>query len=63
MEPLIDPALIQYCETHTHARSPLLRELEHYTRAHFSDAEMLVGPVEGALLALLVRLTLARRVL
>ncbi|MHB1587297.1 MAG: O-methyltransferase [Acidiferrobacteraceae bacterium] len=63
MEALLDPALAHYCETHSHPPGPLLREIEHYTREHFSDAEMLVGPVEGALLALLVRLSGARRVL
>ncbi|MHB1528270.1 MAG: O-methyltransferase [Acidiferrobacteraceae bacterium] len=63
MEALLDPALATYCETHSQVPSLLLRELEQYTRAHFKDAEMLIGPVEGALLALLVRLLAARRVL
>jgi len=63
VKPLIDPAIADYCVTHSHAPSPLLRELELYTRSHFPNADMLTGALEGALLAQLVRLSGARRVL
>ncbi|GAB4511913.1 MAG: class I SAM-dependent methyltransferase [Sulfuricaulis sp.] len=60
----IIPSKIEgYCLRHTSARNKLLRELEKYTQRHCDDAQMLIGPHEGALLAMLVRLTGARRVL
>lgn len=63
MKPLLDPAITEYCATHSRPPSPLLSELERYTRAHFSNAGMLTGPLEAALLALLVQIRGARRVL
>lgn len=64
MEPLLPAAIEAYARDHTSAPSPLLAELEAHTRARCGqDAEMLIGPVEGALLRLLVRLSVARRVL
>ncbi len=56
-------ALGQYVQAHTSAPSPLLQELEQETRRDFERHRMLVGAVEGRLLALLVRLSGARRVL
>jgi caffeoyl-CoA O-methyltransferase len=53
----------EYCLRHTTARDKLLRELEKYTNRYCADARMLIGPHEGALLAMLVRLTGARRIL
>jgi len=52
-----------YCLRHTTARNKLLRELEKYTQRNCADAQMLIGPHEGALLAMLVRLSGARRIL
>ncbi|MDH3687883.1 MAG: class I SAM-dependent methyltransferase [Gammaproteobacteria bacterium] len=43
--------------------SPLLQELESYTRAQCKDWEMLIGGLEGALLKMMIRLSGARRVL
>jgi caffeoyl-CoA O-methyltransferase len=53
----------EYCLRHTTARDKLLRELEKYTLRHCADFQMLIGPHEGALLAMLVRLTGAQRIL
>lgn len=63
MTPLLDVALDDYCRAHTRAPSPLLAELIQVTRAKMTDHQMQVGPVEGALLGLLVRLAGAKRVL
>jgi caffeoyl-CoA O-methyltransferase len=60
---IIPQPIEDYCLRHTTARNKLLRELEKYTRRHLADARMLIGPHEGALLALLVRLSGARRVI
>jgi caffeoyl-CoA O-methyltransferase len=60
---IIPKKIEEYCLRHTTARGKLLRELERYTQRHCTDAQMLIGPHEGALLAMLVRLTGARRVL
>lgn len=63
METIIARPIEEYCLRHTSARNPLLQELEVYTQRHCDDARMLTGPHEGALLAMLVQLTGARRVL
>ncbi len=63
MHNIVPEAIEAYCAAHTDAPSGLLRELEGYTRAHCADAQMLTGPVEGALLRLLVELSGARYVL
>ncbi len=63
MLPILPPALEDYCAAHSSAPSPLLDELERHTRAHCALSQMLVGPLEGALLKLLVKLTGTRRVL
>jgi len=60
---IIPRKIEEYCLRHTTARDKLLRELEKYTNRHCADAQMLIGPFEGALLAMLVRLTGARRIL
>lgn len=62
MQALIAPELEDYARAHSRAEPPLLRELADYTRAHCADAEMLIGPLEGALLHMLVRLLDARRI-
>lgn len=63
MQPILPQALEDYCATHSSAPSPLLDELERHTRAHCAFSQMLVGPLEGALLRMLVKLTNARRIL
>ncbi len=63
MKPIVDPALEQYAAQHSLAPSALLNELAQYTREHCSDAQMLIGPLEGAVLRQLIALTAARRVL
>ena len=60
---IVPPKIEEYCLRHTSARDKLLRELEKYTQRHCADSQMLIGPHEGALLAMLVRLSGARRVL
>lgn len=63
MKAIIPRKIEDYCLRHSTARDKLLRELEKYTRRHCEDSQMLIGPHEGALLAMLVRLSDARRVL
>jgi caffeoyl-CoA O-methyltransferase len=60
---IIPKSIEEYCLRHTSVGGKLLRELENYTRRYCEDSQMLIGPHEGALLALLVRLSGARRVL
>lgn len=61
--PLVDPALEEYCRAHSAPASSLRDELFAYTQAHCQLPQMLTGPLEGALLAMLVRLTRARRII
>ncbi|HEY5682302.1 MAG TPA: class I SAM-dependent methyltransferase [Sulfuricaulis sp.] len=63
MKALIPRKIEEYCLHHSTPRGKRLRELELYTRRHVDYSQMLIGPHEGALLALLVRLTGARRIL
>jgi len=60
---IIPRKIEEYWLRHTSARDKLLRELEKYTKRHCADAQMLIGPHEGALLAMLVRLSGARHIL
>jgi caffeoyl-CoA O-methyltransferase len=63
MKAIVPRKIEEYCLRHSSTEDKLLRELEKYTQRHCADAQMLIGPHEGALLTLLVRLTGARRVL
>ncbi len=63
MDDIIPQPIEDYARTHSTPASPLLAELEAYTRAHRDDANMLIGPLEGAVLKLLIRLIGARRIL
>ena len=63
MERLIDKTLEDYARAHITALPEALAEIEHYTYAHRPDAAMLSGPLEAALLRLLVMLCPARRIL
>lgn len=58
-----DRDLEAYAETHSSAQPPYLRQVADHTREFSVASGMLVGPVIGRLLAMLVRLTGARRVL
>jgi caffeoyl-CoA O-methyltransferase len=60
---LIDEKLDAYCNEHTTAPSPALTELVAFTRANVAESQMQVGRVEGQLLALLVALSGAKRIL
>lgn len=60
---IIPRKIEDYCLRHSTARDKLLRELEKYTHKHCELPQMLIGPHEGALLAMLVRLTRARQIL
>lgn len=60
---LFPEALEKYAADHTSAEPALLRELSRETHSTMELPQMLVGPLEGAFLRLLVRLTKARRVL
>lgn len=63
MDPIVPPAIDDYCAAHSSAPDKLLEELERHTRAQCANPQMIVGHLEGALLQMLVRLTSARRVL
>lgn len=63
MKTIIPKRIEEYCLRHSAPRNKFLRELEKYTQRHCDFPQMLIGPHEGALLAMLVRLTGARHVL
>ncbi len=63
MKPVVRKVIEDYAATHSSKPSELLRELEAYTVKHCANAQMLIGPVEGALLQMLIRAIGARRVL
>jgi caffeoyl-CoA O-methyltransferase len=60
---IIPKKIEDYCLRHTNPRGKLLRELEKYTQRYCDNSQMLIGPHEGTLLAMLVRLSGARRIL
>lgn len=62
MIPIISPAIEDYCRAHSVSASPLRDELHAHTHVHCKLPQMLTGPLEGAFLAMLVRLTRARRI-
>ena len=59
----IDGAVERYVEEHPSAEGELFQRLAAETREKSSAPQMMVGQVEGSVLALLVRLTGAKRVL
>ena len=59
---LVSDEVDAYCEAHTIAESPTMRAIAEQTRAEIDMWIMMIGPVEGALLRLLVQLRGARRV-
>jgi caffeoyl-CoA O-methyltransferase len=60
---LLSPALEAYVVAHTDRESALLQRLREETRRTLPSPQMQVGAVEGALLAMLVRISGARRIL
>ena len=63
MDPLVSGAIEAYAAAHTTVPGALLDELEAYTKAHCPNPQMLTGAIEGRLLAILVAITGAKRVL
>jgi len=63
MKAILPKKIEEYCLKHSTVSSSLLRELEKYTKRHCAYSQMLIGPHEGAFLAMLVRLTGARQIL
>lgn len=63
MEPIVPPAIEEYCLAHSSASSALLQELHAYTSKNVANAQMLIGPLEAAFLQLMVRATGTKRVL
>ena len=63
MKAILPRRIEEYCQRHSTPRDKLLRELEKYTQRHCEFPQMLIGAHEGALLAILVRLTGARHIL
>ena len=60
---LVPEAIEEYASAHTEPVSPLFEQLRKETYAKMELPQMQVGPIEGAFLRLLVRLTGAKRVL
>jgi caffeoyl-CoA O-methyltransferase len=61
--PITQLDLLAYAEAHSTAQPELLKALAEHTRAYSLAAGQIVSPVVGRLLAMLVGLTRARRVL
>lgn len=59
----ISPEIEGYCVGHTTPENDLFRELARETREKTEHPQMQVGPLEGAFLRMLVRISRARRVL
>jgi caffeoyl-CoA O-methyltransferase len=60
---LVAPPIETYIRAHTSAEDPLLVELRARTQAELRSPQMQVGPVEGAMLRMLVALHGGKRVL
>jgi caffeoyl-CoA O-methyltransferase len=63
MEELTKPGIEQYAERHTSPEPPHLAALAAETRQFSSEAQMLVGQIEGRFLKMLVAMLQPRRVL
>ncbi len=63
MNPLVSEAIETYAAAHSSPEPELLAALAAETRASMKSPQMMVGHTEGLFLALLVRLTGARRIL
>ena len=60
---LVPEVIEEYASAHTEPISPLFEQLREETYAKMESPQMQVGPIEGTLLRLLVRLIGAKRVL
>lgn len=60
---IVRPKVERYAEEHTTPPTPLLAEVAATTRSAMELPEMMVGAVEGALLAMLVAMLCPRRIL
>lgn len=60
---LVSASIEQYAHDHTKPRGDVLEEIRAYTQANVPMSQMIVGPVEGALLETLAALVGARQVL
>ncbi len=63
MEPIVPPDIEAYCTAHSTSPSALLQELYEHTNRNCADPQMMIGPLEAALLQALIRISGARRVL
>lgn len=63
MKDLVPPSIEAYAEVHSWAESGLCRALREETVRTMEFSQMVVGPLEGALLKMMVRLVGATRVL
>lgn len=63
MIPLIDKALDDYAALHSLPASPLRQEVEAFTHQNCANPQMVTGPLEAALLQMLVKISGARQVL
>src|SRR5688500_12885110 len=59
----LPPGIEEYAERHTKPLSPLHDQLWKETHEKTESPQMMVGPLEGAFLRMLVRMTQARRIL
>lgn len=57
MEPIVSSAIETYCAVHSSPPSALLTEVQTYTNRNCDNAGMVVGPLEAALLRLLVQIS------
>lgn len=62
MKPIVPPDIDAYCTAHSVPPSALLHELYEHTNRNCADPQMLIGPLEAALLQTLIRVSGARRV-
>ncbi|MFD1939803.1 O-methyltransferase [Nonomuraea mangrovi] len=60
---IVRPKIELYAEEHTSPPSPLLAKVAAATRSTMERPEMMIGAVEGALLAMLVAMVRPRRIL
>lgn len=60
---IVRPKIEQYAMAHTSPPSPLLADVAEFTASATDRPEMMVGVVEGALLAMLVAMQRPRRIL
>lgn len=60
---IVRPKIEAYAEEHTSPPSPLLARVAAATRSTMERPEMMIGPVEGALLAMLVAMIVPQRIL